>query len=54
MASEEYLDSGSEWFESEGWHGDGWYVVDANGIVAGVFDDVGEAMWWADKSARVA
>lgn len=29
------------------------YVVDANGIMAGPFDDEGEAMWWEDKAKRV-
>lgn len=30
-----------------------YYIVDANGIVAGPFDDEGEAMWWIDKSKRI-
>lgn len=30
------------------------YVIDANGIVAGPFDDEGEALWWLDKSKRVS
>ena len=29
------------------------YIVDANGIKAGPFDDEGEAYWWQDKEKRV-
>ena len=54
MALPEYLEAGSEWAETDGWDGVAWYAVDENGIVAGPFDDEGEALWWLEKSARVA
>jgi len=54
MALVDWLETGSEWAGTEGWSGEGWYVIDMNGIVAGRFDDEGEAMWWLDMSVRVA
>lgn len=54
MSSEEWLDDASEWADDAEYAGPAFYVVDANGIVAGPFDDVGEAMWWSDKAKRVA
>jgi hypothetical protein len=54
MTSIEWVDSESEWFETDGYRAPAFYVVDSNGIVAGPFDDEGEAMWWEDKAVRVA
>lgn len=54
MTSEEYIDERHELSDDPEWSEDAWYVVDHNGIVAGPFDDEGEAMWWGDKAKRVA
>lgn len=54
FASEEYVDAESDWAETDGYEGPGWYVIDMNGIVAGMFDDMGEASYWLDKSKRIA
>lgn len=53
FATEEDLAEGCEWDGADGWEGPGWYVVDYNGILAGRFDDFGEAQWWLDKHKRV-
>lgn len=54
MLSEEYIDEDHELSDDPEWSEAAWYAIDHNGIVAGPFDDVGEAMWWGDKAKRVA
>ena len=54
MSSEEWVDDAHDLSEDAEYDGPAFYVVDENGIVAGPFDDVGEAMWWSDKAKRVA
>lgn len=53
MQREEWIDDGDEFSDSQEYDGPAWYVIDGNGIVAGPFDDDGEAAWWISKSFRV-
>jgi len=53
MASVEWVGDGDQHAQDETYTEPAFYVVDPNGIVAGPFDDEGEACWWLDKSKRV-
>lgn len=54
MQYEEYIDDHDQLSDDPEYTGPAFYVIDSNGIVAGPFDEIGEAQWWSDKAKRVA
>lgn len=53
MSFVEWVDEDHEAANDPEYDGPNFYVVDTNGIVAGPFDDEGEAIWWESKAKRV-
>ncbi len=49
----EHVDDAHDLAADQAYAGPAWYAVDANGIVAGPFDDADETDWWLSKAQRV-
>ena len=53
MMQVEWIDVGDDLTTDESFTDPATYVVDPNGIVAGLFDSEDEAEWWISKCKRV-
>jgi len=54
MTHSDYVDETHHLAADEAYTVPAWYAYDMNGIVAGPFDDDGEAEWWISKALRVS